>query len=109
MKTPYRFALALFVLFAVSCASVGHYSPIAANEKTIGTVQISFAARDLWFQKNEIINMQAYIKLLEAAAQKYSGAIDVRDIVWVTGRTLGNNNVEVSATGKVIRIGKDEQ
>ena len=48
--------------------------------------------------------MQAYIKLLEAAAQRYPGEIDVRDVVWVTGRYLGGVNVEVSATGMVISL-----
>jgi hypothetical protein len=53
--------------------------------------------------------MQAYIKLLEAAVKKYPGNIDVRDIVWVTGRTIDNINVEVAATGMVIRLDRDER
>jgi Skp family chaperone for outer membrane proteins len=91
-------------LFLSSCATVGQFKPGSTEDNIIGTVQTTFAARNAWLKKNETINMQAYIKLLEAAAQKYPGEIDVRDIVWVTGKYLGGVNVEVSATGKVVAI-----
>jgi hypothetical protein len=92
-----------------SCATVGQFKPASEGERVIGTVQTTFQARDSWLKKNETINMQAYIKLLEAAAQRYPGEIDVRDIVWATGRYLGGINVEVSATGKVISIETNER
>ena len=55
------------------------------------------------------INKQAYIMLLRTAGQKYSGNIDVRDIVWVTGRSAENDpaSTEIFATGKVIRVNSD--
>ena len=87
-----------------SCATVGQFNPVSEGEQVIGTVQTTFVARDSWLKKDETINMQAYIKLLEAAAQRYPGEIDVRDVVWVTGRYLGGVNVEVSATGMVISL-----
>jgi hypothetical protein len=49
------------------------------------------------------VNTQAYIHLMEAAGQKYSGSIDIRDIVWVTGKSVDNQNTEISATGKVVQ------
>jgi hypothetical protein len=58
--------------------------------------------------KNETINTQAYIKLLEVAVQKYSGDIDIRDIVWATGRKIGPRDTEVAAMAKVIRVNNDE-
>ena len=83
-------------------ATVGQYMPSSPGETVIGTIQTSFTTREPWFSKNETINMQAYIKLLEAAVKKYPGNIDVRD-VWVTGKTIDGINVEVVATGMVIR------
>lgn len=79
------------------------------EETVLGTVQVHFTVRDAWFQKKDVMNMHVYIRLLEKAAREFPEAVDVRDIVWVTGRTLGNNNVEVSAMGKVIGIGEDEE
>jgi hypothetical protein len=93
----------------VSCATVGEYMPVSSGETVIGSIQTSFVARDTWFSKNEAINTQAYIKLLEAAVKKYPGAIDVRDIVWVTGRTIENINVEVAATGMVISLDQNKR
>jgi hypothetical protein len=85
-----------------SCATVGQFKPVSQGEQVIGTIQTTFPARDSWLKKDETINTQAYIKLLEAAAQRYPGEIDVRDILWVTGRYLGGFDIEVSATGKVV-------
>jgi hypothetical protein len=82
--------------------------PISPDEIVIGTIQTSFVARDSWLTKNETISAQIYIKLLEAAAQKYPGEIDIRDIEWVTGRKIGPRDTEISATAKVIRIESDE-
>jgi hypothetical protein len=112
MKTNRNVALIFIGMLSVliaSCATVGQYMPVSPSETIIGTIQTSFVARDSWFSKNEAINMQAYIKLLEAAVKKYSGNIDVRDIVWVTGRTIDKINVEVAATGMVISLGQDER
>jgi hypothetical protein len=102
------FAIFLAALLG-SCATVGRFKPVAEGERVIGAVQTTFAARDSWLKKNEIINTQAYIKLLETAAQRYSGEIDIRDILWATGRYLGGISVEVSATGKVVRREKGER
>jgi len=41
---------------------------------------------------------------MEEAGRKHTGNIDVRDIEWVTGRSVGFENTEVSATGKVVQI-----
>jgi hypothetical protein len=112
MKTKRNIALVfigMLSVLAASCATVGQYMPVSPGETIIGTIQTSFVARDSWFSKNETINMQAYIKLLEAAVKKYPGNIDVRDIVWVTGRTIDNINVEVAATGMVISLDRNER
>jgi hypothetical protein len=107
-KVTFIFIGMLSVLIG-SCATVGQYMPSTPGETVIGTIQTSFVARDLWFSKDKIINMQAYIKLLEAAVKKYPGNIDVRDIVWVTGRTIDGINVEVAATGMVISLDQNER
>jgi hypothetical protein len=103
----------LFAIFLAmlqsSCATAGQFKPVSESERIIGTVQTTFVARDVWLKKNETINMQAYIKLLEAAAQKYPGEIDVRNIIWATGRYLGGINVEIAAAGKVISIETSER
>ncbi|MDR1231663.1 MAG: hypothetical protein LBK61_09710 [Spirochaetaceae bacterium] len=101
--------LSVLSVSIVSCATVGQYMPASPGETVIGTVQTSFVARDSWFSKNEAINMHAYIKLLEAAVKQYPGTIDVRNIVWVTGRTIDNINVEVAATGMVISLDRNER
>jgi hypothetical protein len=98
----------IIVVLFISCSTVGQHLPISPDEIVIGTIQTTFIARDSWFGKKETMNMQAYIKLLEAAVQKYPGNIDIRDIVWVTGRTVGPRDTEVSATAKVIRVDPDE-
>ncbi|GHU58579.1 hypothetical protein FACS189444_2460 [Spirochaetia bacterium] len=105
-KTSQRFAI-LGVLLAgllASCASTGQFMPASAQEKVIGTVQTSFEAQDTWFTKNAI-NIQAYIRLLEAAGKKYSGTVEVRDIIWTTGKNVvGQHNKEIVATGKVVQV-----
>jgi hypothetical protein len=90
-----------------SCATEGQFKPVLENERVIGTVQTTFIARDFWLRKNKTINMQAYIKLLETAAQKYLGEIDVRNIIWAAGRYVGGVNVEITAAGQVISIETD--
>ena len=103
MKIICRLLMGVIIaLMLVSCSTVGQHMPISAGENVIGTIQAVFTARDSWLSKNEIINTQAYIKLLEAALQKFPGNIDIRDIVWVTGRKTGPSDTEVSATAKVI-------
>jgi hypothetical protein len=111
MKTSHKavtVAAGVTVLLFVSCSTIGNYLPVSPDEIVIGTIQTTFAARDSWLSKDKIINTQAYIKLLEAAAQKYPGRIDVRDIMWVTGRKTGPLDVEVAAIAKVIRVDYDE-
>ena len=109
MKSAVWIFTVIFALLIGSCATVGQFKPVYEGERIIGTVQTTFVARDSWLKKDETINTQAYIKLLEVAAQRYPGEIDVRDVVWVIGRYLGGINVEVSATGKVISAETDER
>jgi uncharacterized iron-regulated protein len=109
MKIVVWIFMIILAMLLSSCATVGQFKPVSENERVIGAVQTAFAARDVWLKKNETINMQAYIKLLEAAAQKYPGEIDVRNIVWATGRYLGGVNVEITAAGKVISIEANER
>jgi hypothetical protein len=103
MKGAARVFAITLVLLVGSCATTGQFKPVSEGERVIGTVQTTFTARDPWLDKKDISNAHVYIKLLEAAAQKYSGEIDVRDIVWATGRYWGGINVEISAAGKVVR------
>ena len=112
MKNKYLlipFMVMIFTIVFISCASVGQHMPISSGETVIGTIQTTFVAHDSWLIKNDRFNTQAYIKLLEAAVLKYSGVIDIRDIVWVTGRTMGPGNTEVSAMAKVIMVKSDEE
>jgi hypothetical protein len=113
MKTIKKQALVLAILllitFAASCTSTGEYKPLSKDETVIGTVQTTFTARSSAFffkTKNSInvVNTQAYINLMEAAQRKYPGNIDVRDIVWATGRSVDHENTEVSASGKVVQL-----
>lgn len=111
MKTGKRFTLAVIVLLAAgaagSCASTGQYMPLSKNEPVLGTVQAVFVVRSSLFfleSAKDAVNTHAYINLLEAAGQKYPDAVDVRDIVWVTGRSVDSQNTEVSATAKVVRL-----
>jgi hypothetical protein len=79
--------------------------PISPGETVLGTVQADFVARNT-LKGRDAINTQAYIKLLEAAQGRYGQdtAIDIRDIVWVSGQAADNQNTEYSATGKVIQV-----
>jgi hypothetical protein len=98
----------IIAMLFVSCSSIGQSLPISPNEIVIGTIQTTFVARDTWLSNKESINAQVYIKLLEAAVQRYPGNIDIRDIVWGTGRKISPLDTEVSATAKVIRVEPDE-
>ena len=107
---PVLTALLLIILaaLAVSCVSTGEYMPLSNNDTVIGTVQTTFAVKSSFFSLQKVrdaINTEAYIKLLEAAEIKYPGNVDIRDIVWVTGRIVENDPTltEIFATGKVIR------
>jgi hypothetical protein len=113
MKTKSKLAitiLAVLVLgLALSCTSTGEYMPSSRDEVVIGTVQATFVARSsvfFWKSKSgmDAVNKQAYINLLEAANQKYPGNVDIRDIVWVTGKAVSNEYTEVSASGKVVQM-----
>jgi hypothetical protein len=105
--TLFVLALVLLGAMAISCTTTGEHMPLSNDEVVIGTVQAVFTARSASFffkTQNSVnaINTQAYIKLLEAAQIKYSGNIDVRDIVWVTAKAVDHEYTEVSASGKVI-------
>jgi hypothetical protein len=95
--------------FLVSCASTGNFMPLASNETVIGTVQTTFVARNT-LNGRDALNTQAYIKLLEAAQQQYPRnaqggvSVDIRDIVWVSGADVDNQNKEYAVTGKVIQV-----
>ncbi|MDR0302855.1 MAG: hypothetical protein LBI04_11170 [Treponema sp.] len=107
------FALLLTAL-AVSCASTGEYMPLEEGDVVIGTVQANFAvpSTSIVFSKGKVaLNQQSYIKLLETAEQKYpTSNIDIRDIIWVTGeKTKDNLNTKIFVTGKVIRIGSEDE
>ena len=111
MKNGQKRALVLtaFLIMglAVSCATTGQYMPLSSDETVLGTVQTDFVVRSsLFFLKSakDAVNTQAYIKLMEAAGKKHSGGIDIRDIVWVTGKAVDNENTEISASGKVVQI-----
>jgi hypothetical protein len=110
MKIGKKLALVLvaflIVGLAVSCTSTGQYMPLSSGETVIGTVQSTFSVHSTFFSMKsakDMVNMEAYIHLLEIANQRYTGNFDIRDIVWVTGRSLDNVNTEISATGKVVR------
>ena len=112
-KTFYFLAVLLLTTLAVSCSTTGEYMPLSGDEIVTGTVQTTLIVKSTFFSMQSIknaINTEAYIKLLEAAGKKYSGNIDIRDIVWVTGRMAENDptSTEIFATGKVIRIDANE-
>jgi hypothetical protein len=91
----------------VSCASTGNFMPLASGEKVIGTVQASFTVYNSLNANRDIINTHAYIKLLEAAQEKYGGdtLIDIRDIVWISVKDMVTLvDTEYSATGKIVQI-----
>jgi len=101
------FLVMLIAGLSVSCASSGQYMPLSNNEAVIGTVQSDFVVRSSLFflpSAKDAVNTQAYIHLLEEANKKFNGNFDIRDIVWVTGRSVDNENTEISATGKVVQI-----
>jgi hypothetical protein len=105
-KLALVFMAALIAGLAASCASTGQYMPLTQGETVIGTVQSTFTVQSSFFSLKSVkdaVNTQAYIHLMEAAGQKYSGSIDIRDIVWVTGKSVDNQNTEISATGKVVQ------
>ena len=86
--------------------------PLSNNDIVIGTVQSTLVVRSSFFFMKKVkdaINTEAYIKLLEAAERKYTGNIDIRDIVWVTGRQdyKDPTSTEIFVTGKVIRVGSE--
>ena len=100
--------VAIISCLFMSCSTIGNHLPIAHDEIVIGTIQTTFIARNTWIANKKSINTHIYLKLLEAAVQKFSGDIDIRDIVWVTGRKVTPLDTEISATGKVIRANSNE-
>ena len=106
-KTVNILAVLIIIAFLVSCASTGEFMPIEEDETVIGTAQTTFLVQSSFFfikRVRNTINKQAYVGLMEVAGQKYSGSIDLRDIVWVTGNTVNNTKTEIFATAKVVRI-----
>jgi len=108
MKTKFVLAALLLTILAASCSTTGGYMPLKDGEVVIGTVQQTLAVKSTFFFLKSVkdsINTEAYIKLLEAAGKKYPGNVDIRDIVWVTGRNVKNDPTltEVYVTGKVIQ------
>jgi hypothetical protein len=107
-KLPLMFAV-MAIGIMVSCASTGNFMPLGPNETVIGTVQTTFVARNT-LNGRDALNTQAYIKLLEAAQWRYSRndqndvLVDIRDIVWVSGMDVDNQNKEYAVTGKVIQV-----
>jgi hypothetical protein len=100
-------AALLLAALAVSCVSTGQYMALSENETVIGNVQSTFVVQSSLFflqSAKDAVNIQAYIHLMKEAGRIYSGNIDIRDIVWVTGRSVDNENTEVSATGKVVQM-----
>jgi hypothetical protein len=97
--------LAMAAMFLASCASTGQFMPLASGEKVLGTAQASFVSRNTLNSRNAI-NTQAYIKLLEAAQRQYSsnGMVDIRDVIWASGRSVDAQNTEYTATGKVVQV-----
>ena len=97
----------LLALLAASCATSGNYMPSSKDEAVIGNAQTTFVVKSsaLMFKNGKsTVDTQSYIHLLEAAGKDHTGVVDIRDIVWVTGRTVGIDNTEISATGKVVRM-----
>jgi hypothetical protein len=101
------FMVALIAGLAVSCASTGQYMPLTKGETVLGTVQSTFVVRSSFFSMRSVkdtVNTQAYIHLMESAERKYPNInFDIRDIVWVTGKSVDNQNTEISASGKVVQ------
>jgi hypothetical protein len=112
MKMIKKLALFSFASLVVglvtSCASAGEYMPLKDGETVTGTVQTTFLVQSSFFfmkRVKDTVNTQAYVRLMETAGQKYSGNIDLRDIVWVTGNSSPDNTkTEIFATGKVVLI-----
>jgi len=106
-KTTLVLAVLMIAAAAASCASSGSYMALSNNEVVVGTVQSDFVVRSSFFSLKSVkdaVNTQAYIHLLEEMNKKYEGNYDIRDIVWVTGKSVDNENTQVSATGKVVKI-----
>ena len=103
----------LLGIFAASCSTTGEYLPLSDDDVVIGTVQETLLVQSTFFfmkRVRDTINMEAYIKLQEAADKKYPGSnIDIRGIVWVTGRNDYRDPAltEVFVSGKVIRVGSE--
>jgi hypothetical protein len=84
--------------------ATGKTTQVSSDGAVSGIVQTSFSAQS-WDSacNKKAVNTQAYIKLLEAAQRRYPGAVDITDIVWVSGRNIDHQNSEIIASGKVIQ------
>jgi hypothetical protein len=109
-KRPPLFAVMAIVLLCaympVSCASTGTFMPLERGETVLGIIQTAFVARDT-VNGRDALNTLAYIKLLEAAQEQYARdgvQIDIRDIMWTSGKKFDDTNTEYSAAGKVVKV-----
>jgi len=105
-KSKLVLAVLLLTTLAASCSTTGRYMPLKFGEIVIGTVQETLLVRTS-MQNKDAINTEAYTRLLETAGRKYTGNIDIRDIVWVTtGRNVKNDAAltELFVNCKVIQI-----
>ena len=105
-KTALILAVMFLTAFAATCSTTGNYLPLKEGETVIGTVQTTFTipSTSITFKSGkENLNTQSYVMLMEQAGKKYSGNIDLRDIVWVTGNKVDNTKTEIFATAKVIQ------
>ena len=113
-QTKFVLTVLLLTVLAASCSTTGAYMPLKDGDVVIGTVQETLVVKSTFFflkSVKDAINTEAYIKLLKAAGQKYTGNIDIRAIEWVTGRQTDKDPTltEVFVTGKVIRVGSGDE
>ncbi|GHU98559.1 hypothetical protein FACS189483_06730 [Spirochaetia bacterium] len=96
----------VFALLSPSCATVGQFRPVSDGYEVIGTIQTAFTVRDSWLKKNETINTQAYIKLLEAAAQKHTEdtVVTPNDIAYINITLTGENGVVESNDDRKLTV-----
>ena len=102
-----RIIVCIFMAALIACFSsctTGRYMTLKNKEnvEVVGNVSASFVITGA-FRFRSVINTQAYINLLGEAQKEYQGEIDVRDINWVIGENLENNNYTYTAIGKVVR------
>ncbi|MFP3043786.1 hypothetical protein LQZ19_18395 [Treponema primitia] len=97
-------ALLIFGFLGLACATTPRpaYKPLASNEESIGTVQVSYISTNTTLGA---MDQLAYTRLLEEAKKSYQNNIDVRDISWVTVKKVKGYGYEWLASGIVILLG----